>query len=183
MRRLGLQTWLMLEPCAFVRLTNMEHDARKTWPDPRVSRWKKAPQRPTGEPDFSFRQTCDQRWDQIPSLSLSHFLHIPEPLLLSSSDAAESVKKKKNHFSGATHQPATIIPWSVCVVCGPGIRQKEDDQALLGSGAFFFFFWFCFFFCSCGAEAQRLWSVPAPAAPPGRAHVYNWTKAETHTVL
>lgn len=40
MRRLALQTWLMLELCAVVRPTNVE--LRKTWPEPGVSRWRRA---------------------------------------------------------------------------------------------------------------------------------------------
>lgn len=106
---------------------------------------------------------------------LLHFLCIPEPLLLSSSDAAELVERTWTTFGVSFHQNATIISRLVCAAC---------VQVFVKGKVIRLFFWK--FFAAVEEKqigVRWLWSVPGLTAPPGRAQVYNWTKAGMRNVL
>lgn len=148
-----LQTWLMLESRCSIWLTKKEHNAWKSWPDP----GSLGQGRPSAAKWLArLRQACDQRGDQMPHLP--HFLHIPEPLLLSSSDAAESVERTQTTFGVCSHQHATIISWSVCAVCSQVFVKRKVIRLFLGV------------LCSCRGEADQ--STAAVICP--RSHCPAW---------
>lgn len=64
---------------------------------------------------------------------LLYFLHIPEPLLLSSSDAAESVERTWTTFGVGSHQNATIISRSVCAACVQVFVKGKVIRLFFGS--------------------------------------------------
>lgn len=179
MRLLVLQTWLMFELHSFVRLTNMEHAARKTRPDP-GSLGGLRPIAPT------WRARLLVSTDVWSKMRSDH----PPPLMRTLPRPPISLTSSTSLNSYCYHQIQH--------------NQWKESEALLGSTNISLR-WLNDALCLCVARyvsgslrcwdlglqlqsrstdlSRRLWSVPALTSRPARAEIYNWTKAETHSVL